>query len=276
MVDFPNAKINLGLHITERRPDGFHNLESVFCAIDYCDVLEIQPEKSLQFSSSGLEIPPSTSGNLCLQAYRLLQEEFDLPPVHIHLHKVIPIGAGLGGGSADAAFTLKMLKQLFDLKLRPEQLEEYARQLGSDCPFFIRNESRFCEGTGDIFTPCHLPLQDYKAHVVYPGIHVSTAEAYRGINPKKADTNLRQSLQQEAVDNWKTFLVNDFEQVIFPRYPELIKIKEQLYEAGALYVAMSGSGSCIYGIFEASSSYQGENLPSNYTYWQANFLSNHQ
>lgn len=271
MVDFPNAKINLGLYITEKRPDGFHNIESVFCAVDFCDVLEIQPEKHLQFSSSGLEIPPSEGGNLCLQAYHLLKEDFSLPPVQIHLHKVIPIGAGLGGGSADAAFTLKMLNKLFQLGLSSEQLEAYARRLGSDCAFFIQNEARFCRGKGDIFEKCALDLQGYKAHLVYPNIHISTVEAYRGVQPQKPSVNLKEQLNTIDIRNWKSFLLNDFEAVIFPKYPNLLKIKAQLYEAGALYVSMSGSGSCIYGIFEEDSVYQGEGLDPRYIYKQAAF-----
>lgn len=249
MVAFPNAKINLGLYITEKRSDGYHNLESVFVPVGWSDVLEILPASETSFRSTGLPIPGEASTNLCLRAYEQLRQDFDLPPVRIHLHKVVPIGAGLGGGSSDAAFTLKVLNTLFDLKLSVEALEAYARPLGSDCAFFIRNEAKFCVGKGDEFSEIMLNLAGKSILLVYPDLHSSTAEAYAGICPRAAQAQWTQVLQQ-PVHTWQASITNDFEQSLFPKYPQLAQIKCQLYEAGAAYASMSGSGSTVYGIFE--------------------------
>src|SRR5688572_14534594 len=178
MIAFPNAKLNIGLNVTERRPDSFHNLESVFYPVQWCDALEILPAKETKFTSSGIEIPGTIESNLCLKAYQLLKTDFELPPVKIHLHKNIPIGAGLGGGSSDAAFTLKLLNQLFELNIAEDKLEDYARKLGSDCAFFIRNKPVFAHEKGDVFEPIKLDLTGYNCVVVYPNLHITTAEAY--------------------------------------------------------------------------------------------------
>ncbi|WP_018477228.1 4-(cytidine 5'-diphospho)-2-C-methyl-D-erythritol kinase [Pontibacter roseus] len=250
MLDFPNAKINIGLLVTEKRPDGFHNLESCFYPVQWCDALEILPAEKEEFTMSGLPVPGNPETNLCLKAYRLLQRDFGLPPVHLHLHKAIPMGAGLGGGSADAAFTLKQLNTLFELNLAEDKLEDYARQLGSDCAFFIRNKPVVAVERGDVFRPVELDLKGYTCVLVYPGIHITTAEAYGSIVPQKPNCDIELFLKQD-VAVWKTILKNDFEEALFPKYPELATVKEQLYEAGAIYASMTGSGSAIYGLFKA-------------------------
>lgn len=249
MLDFPNAKINLGLYVTEKRSDGFHNLESCFYPVQWCDALEILPAQTEQFTLTGLPVPGNPETNLCLKAYKLLQQDFALPPIQLHLHKVIPMGAGLGGGSSDAAFTLHLLNSVFGLNLSTAILQNYARQLGSDCAFFIENKPVIATEKGDVFTALDLNLSGYTCVLVYPGIHITTAEAYGNIKPKPAPQPLESILKQD-VTTWKDLLHNDFETALFPKYPELAQLKEQLYEAGAAYASMSGSGSTVYGLFK--------------------------
>jgi 4-diphosphocytidyl-2-C-methyl-D-erythritol kinase len=249
MISFPNAKINLGLNIIEKRPDGFHNLESCFYPTKWTDVLEILPAKELTFESTGIPIPSDGNDNLCLRAYHLLKADFDLPPVHIHLHKIIPIGAGLGGGSADAAFTIKTLNDLFELGLSTLAMQDYARQLGSDCAFFIENMPKYCFGKGDEFADIEVNLHDKFLVLVYPNQHVSTGEAYAGIRPMQAPHNLQQVLTLEP-NHWKKGLKNDFEAQVFAKYPHIAAVKTKLYEQGALYASMTGSGSTVFGIFD--------------------------
>ncbi|MPR33500.1 4-(cytidine 5'-diphospho)-2-C-methyl-D-erythritol kinase [Salmonirosea aquatica] len=249
MVLFPNAKINIGLNILEKRSDGFHNLASCFYPVGWADALEILPAQQVMFEASGLPIPGAEGTNLCLRAYHLLAEEYDLPPVHIHLLKAVPIGAGLGGGSADAAFTIRALNQQFSLNLSTGQQQDYARTLGSDCAFFIENKPMYCFGKGDQFEEIALRLTGKWVVLVNPGLHISTAEAYAGITPRKPDTDLRKLLQQ-PLDQWKGQVVNDFEESLFPKYPVLDEYKQKLYGLGAHYASMSGSGSTLYGIFD--------------------------
>jgi 4-diphosphocytidyl-2-C-methyl-D-erythritol kinase len=263
MVVFPNAKINLGLQILHKRPDGFHNLASVFCPVGWCDALEVLPADTLSFKSTGIPIPGG-GDNLCLKAYRLLAADFNIPPVYIHLHKHIPIGAGLGGGSADAAFTLKALNELFELGLKEEELEAYCRALGSDCAFFIRNKPVLAIGKGDEFEPLTLSLDKYHIVVVYPAIHVSTAEAYSGVKPAQPGYTLPQLLAEDP-SAWKSGIKNDFEDSIFPKYPAIARLKEMLYEQGAVYASMSGSGSAVYGLFKEPVT--GLRFPDEYTTW---------
>ena len=249
MVTFPNAKINIGLSITEKRPDGFHNLESCFYPVGWCDVLEILPAKKLSFRSTGIPIPGNPETNLCLKAYHLIKQDFNISPVMIHLHKIVPIGAVLGGGSADCAFTIKTLNDLFELHLTIEQMENYARKLGSDCAFFIQNRPKYCVGKGDDFLEITLDLSSKSIVLVNPNIHISTAEAYSGVKPMKAKINLREILQN-PVNQWINVVKNDFENHLLSRYPTISIIKEQLYSQGAAYASMTGSGSTVFGIFD--------------------------
>lgn len=250
MVTFPNAKINLGLLITEKRPDGFHNLQSCFYPIGWTDALELIPASETAFSSTGLPIPGEPMQNLCVRAYELLRHDFAVPPVRIHLQKNVPIGAGLGGGSADAAFMLRLLNDRFALNLSVDQLENYARQLGSDCAFFVQNRPVYCIEKGDVFQEIDLSLSGYYIVLIYPNLAISTAEAYARIRPQQPDRSLANLLTQ-PVTTWRDTVYNDFEASLFPTYPVLATIKEQLYKAGAVYASMSGSGSTLYGIFNA-------------------------
>ncbi len=249
MVTFPNAKINIGLHITEKRPDGFHNLESCFYPVGWCDVLEILPAEKLSFKSTGIPIPGNPETNLCLKAYHLVKQDFNIPPVMIHMHKVVPIGAGLGGGSADCAFTIKTLNDLFELHLTTEQMENYARKLGSDCAFFIQNIPKYCVGKGDEFSEISLDLSGKYIVLVNPNIHISTAEAYSGVKPMKSKIDLKEILQK-PVNQWVNVVKNDFENHLLSKYSAISTIKEQLYAHGATYASMTGSGSTVFGIFE--------------------------
>lgn len=250
MVVFPNAKINLGLHIVRKREDGYHDLETCFVPIPLRDILEIVEGERFHFETSGLPIPGESETNLCVKAYHLLQAEFNLPPVQLHLHKIIPTGGGLGGGSADASFTLRCLNKLFGLSLDEDQLEGYAGQLGSDCPFFIRNQPVLATGTGNEFQPVNLDLTGKYIALVFPDISVATAEAYAGVTPQAPQVSLRELLETAAPTQWKDQLVNNFELSVFAQHTELSQIKDQLYEAGAFYASMSGSGATLYGLFE--------------------------
>ena len=256
MVVFPNCKINLGLHILNKREDGYHNIETVFYPVPLKDALEIIPSgntDAIQFTSSGLVISGDAATNLCSKAYHLLKKDYPiLPNVKMHLHKVIPMGAGLGGGSADAAFTLQLLDKLFKLNLSTPQLLEYSLQLGSDCPFFILNEPCVATGRGEIMEKIKLDLSAYQLMLVNPGIHVNTAEAFGLLASQKVD-NSSASLKNiitQPVNTWQHFLTNHFETVLVNKYPLIKEIKETLYNMGASYAAMSGSGSTVYGLFE--------------------------
>ncbi|QJD78356.1 4-(cytidine 5'-diphospho)-2-C-methyl-D-erythritol kinase [Spirosoma rhododendri] len=250
MVTFPNAKINLGLLITDKRSDGFHNLQSCFYPVDWTDALELIPAPTLAFNSTGLPIPGDPAQNLCVKAYELLRADFALPPVRIHLQKNVPIGAGLGGGSADAAFTLRLLNDRFSLNLSTSQLEDYARRLGSDCAFFIQNKPVYCTEKGDVFAEIAISLKGYYLVLIYPNLVISTAEAYARVRPQQPETPLINLLSQ-PITSWRDTVSNDFETSLFPAYPLLSALKTQLYALGAVYASMSGSGSTIYGIFDA-------------------------
>ena len=250
MLFFPNCKINLGLRILRRRPDGYHDLETIFYPLPLRDSLEcIREASEPQFTSYGLPIPGDPADNLCLQAWWLLKKDFpDLPPVHIHLLKNIPIGAGLGGGSANGACTLKALNIQFHLGLSREQLLHYAAQLGSDCPFFILNTPCLGGGRGEKLTPVDLDLSAYSIALVDPGIHISTAKAFSLCTPAENPNPLTGIISQ-PVPQWRDRLVNDFEQPVFQLHPELAAIKPALYARGALYASLTGSGSSFFGIF---------------------------
>lgn len=249
MLVFPNAKINIGLNIVEKRPDGYHNIESCFYPVGWSDALEITLDEKFSFQSDGIVIPGKASDNLCTKAYQMIAANYPLPPVKIYLLKSIPIGAGLGGGSADAAFAIKALNQHFNLKISFEKQLDYARRLGSDCAFFIPNKPAYCFQKGDVFEDIDLSLKGKWIVLVNPGLHISTAEAYSGIIPKRSEHDLRTVLR-EPIENWKYKVKNDFEATLFPKYPLLEEIKGALYNEGALYAAMSGSGSTLFGIFD--------------------------
>ena len=254
MLTFPNAKINLGLNITEKRPDGYHNLETIFYPIPIEDALEInilhEGDEKYCLHQAGIELAEEADNNLVVKAYRLLDELFDLPPTDIHLFKHIPSGAGLGGGSADAAFMLKLLNEKFNLGLSIENLEEYAARLGADCAFFIRNTPTYAEGIGNIFSPVSLSLKGYQLWLIKPDIFVSTRDAFSQIKPHRPKQSLKETIQL-PVEEWKKHMVNDFEESVFPQYPAIREIKEEMYKQGAIYASMSGSGSSVYGLFAA-------------------------
>lgn len=255
MLSFPNCKINLGLHVVSKRPDGYHNLETLFLPVPLTDELEINISETNSFSQDGIPIAGASNDNLCVKAYNILRENFpnQVGNVAIHLKKNIPFGAGLGGGSADAAFTLKMLNELFSLQLSSVQLRTFAARLGADCPFFIDNQPAYATGIGDLLELFPVNLSGYALLLVKPQDAVSTKEAYSGIVPRDKRTDispvdLKAALSQ-PVDSWKEKVVNDFEGSVFPAHPAIAAIKQQLYDCGATYAAMSGSGSTVFGLF---------------------------
>lgn len=266
MVVFPNAKINLGLNIISKRIDNFHILESVFYPIPWCDVLEIIVSKKTQFSISGNAIPGNINDNLCMKIYSSMQKVYDLPPVSMHLHKNIPVGAGLGGGSSDAAFTVKLLNDLFNLNIPSEDQIDFIKPYGSDCAFFIQNRPVLALGKGDEFEPVNLSLKGKFIVLVYPDLFISTKEAYASVNPTIPADDIRKSINSE-INQWKGILQNDFENALFPEYPLLKSIKETMYHLGAMYASMSGSGSTVYGIFEHPLETSGL-FPNNYKIWK--------
>lgn len=252
MIVFPNAKINIGLFVTEKRPDGFHNLETVFYPIGLSDILEVVKtggqSGECNFHSMGIDVGCEAEKNLIVKAYRILNTDFHLPAIEVYLHKVIPFGAGLGGGSSDAAFMLKVLNELFNLSLGLNQLEEYAARLGSDCAFFVRNMPAFASGKGELLENMELSLKRYRLLLVKPSFGVSTPEAYAGIVPRPAMFDLHR-LNTLEPERWKECVFNDFEKNVFTKYPRLAELKQQMYDAGAVYVSMTGSGSAVYGLF---------------------------
>ncbi|MES2386563.1 MAG: 4-(cytidine 5'-diphospho)-2-C-methyl-D-erythritol kinase [Bacteroidota bacterium] len=275
MVSFPNAKINLGLHVTSRRPDGYHNIETCFYPVGACDVLEIlpasksaspdlltevglsEPKKAQQNSECGVTIELSgikTGGkaenNLCLKAYYKYYEGCNTPALNIYLHKTLPVGAGLGGGSSDAAFTLRMLNNMAAKPVSEERLFEMAASIGADCAFFLANKPVYASGKGEILTDTPVNLSGKYILLLHPGFPVRTADAYAGIQPKNPLTNLKEVLAM-PLPEWRKYLVNDFEDSVFSRFPVLAGIKKGMYNAGAVYASMSGSGSAVYGIFDS-------------------------
>lgn len=252
MLSFPNCKINLGLHILGKRDDGFHNLETVFYPVPFKDALELIPSTNtdIEFTTTGLAVDGTAADNLCVKAYHLLKIDFpELPAVKIHLHKAIPLGAGLGGGSADAAFMLKLLNEKFKLNLSTDQLISYALQLGSDCPFFIINKPCLATGRGEMLEEIAVDLSAYKIVLINPGIHINTGWAFSNISPAQPARSIKEIIHQ-PVNTWKDELKNDFESAVFTAHPAIKEIKEALYTQGAVYAAMSGSGSTVFGIFE--------------------------
>jgi 4-diphosphocytidyl-2-C-methyl-D-erythritol kinase len=267
MVVFPNAKINIGLHITGRRDDGYHDIESCFYPIPWTDILEVVQNVSFLFKATGISIPGTTENNLCIQAYKLLEEDSQLSPVSIHLHKIIPIGAGLGGGSSDGAFALKAINDIFSLNLEENQLKNYALRLGSDCPFFITNKPVFVGGRGEVFEKIELDLKGKFILMVNPSIHISTAEAYCNVKNYSKAGVLKNNLENIPIENWREKIKNDFEEPLFKKYPAIALIKKNLYQKGAIYASMTGSGASVYGIFDKKIESKSW-LPRDHMVWQ--------
>lgn len=270
MIFFPNCKINIGLSIVEKRKeDGFHNIESIFYPVDLCDVLEIRESKAKQdrFVLSGLDIGnTSAENNLCIKALKVLREDFPLiPSVNIHLHKQIPAFAGLGGGSSDATFTLRLLDFLFNLGIKEEKMLSYAAKIGSDCSFFVKNKPTYVFSKGEKSEDITLDLSGYNILLLKPELKISTAEAYSNVVPKPSNVDYK---NLPDIRDWKNILKNDFEESLFPKYPILEELKEILYKNEAIYASLSGSGATVYGIFEKEIDVQRLNLPSEAFIWQ--------
>lgn len=252
MICFPTAKINLGLRVMERRPDGFHTIETVFYPIGLKDALEVVPapeSEAYALTVTGTQELIEQEANLVTKAYRLLASIRPLPPLDVHLHKVIPSGAGLGGGSSDAAFMLRLLNDSLDLGFSRERLLELAVKLGADCPFFLINQPTYATGTGSTFSDCPLSLSGYHLVLVKPAVSIPTAAAYKAITPALPPISVK-NIVQTPVRDWKDRLVNDFESFAFSQHPIIGAIKQRLYDEGALYAAMTGSGSAVFGLFE--------------------------
>lgn len=248
MINFPTCKINLGLHILRRRNDGYHELETAMLELPFNDVLELIESEESAFTTSGLEIPGS--GNLVLDAEKEFRIHKSLPTIAFHLHKLIPMGGGLGGGSSDAAFALKLMRDRYAPEIGNESLKEMASKIGSDCAFFIDGGLQFATGRGEILTPLKIDLKNTFVVLVNLGIHVSTKDAYAGVVPDDNRISLQEILKK-PIQTWKDSLVNDFEKSVFVKYPELEDIKNDLYNHGAVYASMTGSGSTMFGIFES-------------------------
>lgn len=250
MLTFPNAKINLGLNIVSKRPDGYHNIETVFYPVSLCDALELLPSATDEttLSVSGFAVAGRFEDNLVYKAYKLLSDEYQLPAYDIRLHKAIPFGAGLGGGSADAAFVLKSINEIAGLHLSDDDLARYAIRLGADCPFFIYNAPLLAKGLGNEFEPVSFSLKGYTLVLVKPEESVSTAEAYANVKPAVPGLSLAE-IVGKPIEEWKSFMYNDFEASVFKKHPVIGEIKRALYQCGAVYASMSGSGAAVYGIF---------------------------
>lgn len=255
MTTYPNCKINLGLHVVGKRPDGYHDLETIFLPVhDINDTLEIVESDSLQMLQTGIVLDNAPDDNLCMKAWRLLHDEFDIPPVTIRLDKKIPFGAGLGGGSSDAAFTLKMLNDMFSLGISIEGLERRAARLGADCAFFVQNQAAYATGIGDQLEPLELNVKGLRFIIEIPeGEHVSTREAYAGLGESLKDKGERCDLREAVrrpISEWRDLIVNDFEASVFPAHPAIAALKEDMYRRGAVYASMTGSGAAVFGIFK--------------------------
>ena len=266
MISFPNAKINLGLNIIEKRSDGYHDISSCFYPVPIKDVLEINLSNKFDFKTSGISVPGNKQDNLVVKAYKLLKKDFGLPEVAIHLHKNVPLEAGLGGGSSDGAFALKMLNEFFDLYLDDSVLEDYAGMLGSDCPFFIYNEPMLVGGRGDQMNDIKVNLEGYYICILKPQISISTREAYFGVKPAIPEHSIQSIITSRPVIEWKRFLKNDFEESIFDKFDELSRLKEILYEMRAEYASLTGSGSAMYGLFKNEPILE-DHIIKNYFNW---------
>ena len=254
MLQFPNCKINIGLNILRKREDGYHDLATVFYPIPLHDNLEIkrlsEQEEPYRLLLSGNKIEGNPESNLIVRVYNDLKQEFNLPPLDIHLYKRIPTGAGLGGGSSDAAYMIKMLNEEFSLGFTNEEMEHRIAPYGADCAFFVREQPAFATGIGDQLTPINLSLKGYHLLLVKPDDFVSTKEAYAGVVPQAPEHDLMTAIQA-PIETWRTTIVNDFERSVFVSHPRIAAIKQTLYDMGAIYAAMSGSGSTVFGIFKS-------------------------
>jgi len=251
MIIFPNAKINLGLNIVSKRSDGYHNLETIFYPIPIKDALEVIPSQDSKnsFTEMGIKVDSLPENNLVVKALNLLRKDYSIPPINIHLLKKIPFGAGIGGGSADASFMLRLLNDTFSLGINDEKLIQIATQLGADCPFFIYNRPMFATGIGEQLEDIELSLNKYYLVLVKPDIHITTKEAFSQVKPEYPNISLK-AIAKRPITDWKILMCNDFEKSVFPQYPRIAEIKQKLYDLGAIYASMSGSGSSVYGIFE--------------------------
>jgi 4-diphosphocytidyl-2-C-methyl-D-erythritol kinase len=252
LISFPNCKINIGLYVTEKRSDGFHNIETIMVPAEWQDVLEIIPDEKtppeIDFKTTGIRVFGNREKNLCIRSYQLLSKHYQLPPVKMHLHKIIPVGAGLGGGSSDATHTISLLNKIFKLNISERSQEEFVSELGSDCAFFIKNKPVFASGKGDIFETIKLKPRNLFCVIVKPRIHISTSEAYSWIKPQKRNLSLKETIQL-PLSEWKNNIENDFEKVVIEKFPVIKNIKNRLYKLGAEYASMTGSGSAVYGLF---------------------------
>jgi 4-diphosphocytidyl-2-C-methyl-D-erythritol kinase len=253
MISFPQCKINLGLNIHFKRADNYHEVSTVMYPIPLKDILEIIRNETFRFTQSGMPIPGELADNLCVKAYQLIQCDFDITPVHAHLYKNIPMGGGLGGGSADGTYMLKLLNDEFELGLTTAQLKDYAAQLGSDCAFFVQEEPQLATGRGELLKPINVNLNGFYLYLINDGTHVSTQEAYANVSPRQPERCLDEIISL-PIDQWKAHLHNQFEESVFPRYTHLERIKNQLYDAGAIYASMSGSGATLFGLFQSEPS----------------------
>lgn len=251
MVSFPPCKINLGLNVIRKREDGYHDIVTCFYPVPWNDILELVPARNFTFSSSGEPVPGAAADNLCVKAYELLNQEFGLKPVAMHLHKVVPIGAGLGAGSSDGAYTLKSLNELFGLSLSVERLREYAARLGSDCAFFVESRPVIGRGRGEVLEPVNLTLKGKFIVIVKPEVSRSTAVAFSEITPRQPAMDIRAIVENQPVSKWRNLLTNDFEESIFKSFPIVESIHSKLLAFGATYASLSGSGSAVYGLFES-------------------------
>ncbi|MBK9401549.1 MAG: 4-(cytidine 5'-diphospho)-2-C-methyl-D-erythritol kinase [Bacteroidetes bacterium] len=252
MLVFPPVKVNLGLSIIEKRKDGYHSIESVFFPVPWTDALEvvITDHQNITFNSTGLPIPGDQANNLIIRAFNLLAKEHRLPGLNFHLHKILPMGAGLGGGSSNGAYALKLINEVCKLGISMKELEKMAAELGSDCPFFIESTPKFVSGRGEILEPIKINLQHWHMLIVMPPVAVGTADAYSRITPKVPETSIRQIISLPP-EQWKDQLINDFEATVIQRYPVIGEIKKRMYEQGAAYASMSGSGAAVFGLFRS-------------------------
>jgi 4-diphosphocytidyl-2-C-methyl-D-erythritol kinase len=267
MIAFPSCKINLGLRVIEKRTDGFHNIESVMYPIGLHDLLEVitASDGVFEFNQTGLELPGNDKDNLVVKAYHLLMGEYNLPPVKIHLHKIIPAGAGLGGGSSDAAFMLKLCNSFFNLGLKDDQLENYAGRLGSDCPFFIKNVPVVATGRGEQFSPLNTELKSKWLVIAVPDVHIDTPSAYSWIKPDNSGYSPSEVIKL-PISQWKGKLLNDFENPVFERFPAIGKLRDNFYRHGAVYASMTGSGAGVFALFNQMTELSAEF--KNCFFWQ--------